>query len=752
MRHRYIAPVLVAAGTLGFFACKETGKTGTSGGSGESSAASAKGAVDNGASLADRVAANGFAKNLPIDTEAVFTFYQGKRSMDSILNSKLLAAIRADEESIPSNEALKAMAEYKIFENVVGEEITVALGAGTAEQTKKLMELQQLVGFINTYTTAKSYFSVFSGGGSLGDLAENPYDFTKYGKEITSFLDGAKMPPLTIAMKVSDAGMRKDVLTQLKGSLEQAITEEKEVFAPSEKKIGDSTFTGHTITGEKAVALLEESILAEMPADTQASVKELLSKRNLHLLTGEMGDYLILFLGDSVDDLKFVTKPEESVLANKEFANLDPFLKKDRFWSSFIQEKMLDTLIQSNKYNQSQLSGLIKAVTEMKDLGDTREAVALFEDAGKHFDQFTAMGDGQTATGVGFYENGISFEGFGGITAPASNFKSQRTMASVSERSDAFMSASWAGNKDATAHVYDGIESLSEGAYLLAKNVMAKSSDAEEEPEEEDVEEVEDDGEDEDAAPSASVMQGQFAMMDSIVKEPLVKLWNAFRNEVGAGLGDEHAFVIDFNGAIPELPIPQTSLKGAKLMPRIAFARTVKDRAKLATGWDTIKGQTNGLLESIASMSGGAGGFTSMPEPMSSDKAGLTTWFFAMPFFTDDLSPSVSISDKHFFVSTSKSLSESIASSQGQAAEGGMDFVMNFSSLQQVVDTTLELMDKSPSEFFGEDEEAMAKFKTDRANYTILSDTFGGIGKFKTKSRMENGQLRSSTNISLKSE
>ena len=77
----------------------------------------------------------------------------------------------------------------------------------------------------------------------------------------------------------------------------------------------------------------------------------------------------------------------------------------------------------------------------------------------------------------------------------------------------------------------------------------------------------------------------------------------------------------------------------------------VTDRAKLAGSWDKMNTTLTGTLAKVSEMTGQE---IPMQKPISSDKDGNTTWFFPMPFFTDDFMPSVTVGDKWFVASTSK--------------------------------------------------------------------------------------------------
>jgi hypothetical protein len=84
-----------------------------------------------------------------------------------------------------------------------------------------------------------------------------------------------------------------------------------------------------------------------------------------------------------------------------------------------------------------------------------------------------------------------------------------------------------------------------------------------------------------------------------------------------------------------------------------------------------------------------------MPDPISSDKNGVTSYFFAIPFLSGDLLPCSAVNDHVLMLSSSKDAVESIAAElqkpAGQPPVSGlvwrfdpgalMDYVVSFSQL-----------------------------------------------------------------------
>jgi hypothetical protein len=130
------------------------------------------------------------------------------------------------------------------------------------------------------------------------------------------------------------------------------------------------------------------------------------------------------------------------------------------------------------------------------------------------------------------------------------------------------------------------------------------------------------------------------------------------------GLDGETAGVIDINGKMPALPGVPPETKGMKF-PRLTAISQVSDRAQIGAAWKIINDTINQAAGVF--MGGGQPNNPSgpaaipMPEPISSEKNGVTTYFFALPFLSGDLLPCAAINDQVLMLSTSKDAVESFA-------------------------------------------------------------------------------------------
>lgn len=131
-----------------------------------------------------------------------------------------------------------------------------------------------------------------------------------------------------------------------------------------------------------------------------------------------------------------------------------------------------------------------------------------------------------------------------------------------------------------------------------------------------------------------------------------------------SGLDNTMAFVIDNQATMP------TTLGGkpgnTTAFPRIAFYSGVSDRAKLSEGWYDLLTVAGNVAEKV----GYDPEVVQMLPIAPSMKGSSTSYSIAMPWFTEEFVPNLTVSDTAFVVGTSANLNAEIA----ETATGTLDF------------------------------------------------------------------------------
>jgi hypothetical protein len=174
----------------------------------------------------------------------------------------------------------------------------------------------------------------------------------------------------------------------------------------------------------------------------------------------------------------------------------------------------------------------------------------------------------------------------------------------------------------------------------------------------------------------------------------------------------------------------------------------VTDREKLGAAWEKINGSLVNLFKTASEMSG-----TNMPmqRPMTSEKDDLTTWFFNIPFQTDDFMLTASIDEQNFYATTSKSFTKELSAllKEGGSQQKGAHFRMNFQSLFAYVSTTLEVAEKNSQEVFASNEDAAEMFTASEPQVRSVLEAMNELKDLRVHTRKEGGHVRSSVHLNL---
>jgi hypothetical protein len=740
MKRKYLYIPLVA-GAVAFTACKD--KTTTSSSSSDQSnetqtqqpAAPTPDPIKPSASIEDRAAQLGFAKHLPKDIVVYDAIFNGRKAFDKLLKTSLGEFIlerMADEgmslDDLEGNEQVASqIAMYS-------EEYFSAYGPGTGETFELGMKFVERLGYYG------ARFGVYMGDGVVREgedfepegpkpIMEGPLKGAP--KEMIKMIADFDMPAFYQGSKVSDEETRDLVIAQMEqvistlGMLEEAVEE-------ITIKRGDAEFTGYKVSGAKLAEMLDDDTVEEMQevfdiADIEA-FKKTLATKNIVAITGVVNDYVIMFFGKSEEDFKIVDDVNESLCASDDIVFLDNYLDKDLLSVGLRDEKVVKTAgsIEALAYRviSSFAQGISDGLGDAASLGDTQDLEAILESLSEQGGKLAALFTGTDAGYVGYLENGLKVEAFGGSNVPAIDFGSTHTLAPLAAGDGTLMFANWTSNEAYNKKVMEYVDTLGETSYLVAMRVAALDID------DNDFDEFK---------------QG-VGMFDEKFRTDALEIWKALRGDMADGLGSETALVVDINGALPKVPnVPEVLLKEGK-MPRIAYVSTVDDRAKLQASWKRLNGSVENILKTISEMSGEE---IPMQVPMSSEKNDLKTWFVPIPFQNDDFVPSVSVSDNLFFASTSKTFSEGLAARFKQGGgEGhkGAWMHVDFKVLHQYAQQWLELIDKNaddimPSESMRED------YTANKPMIEKAMEAFSSLDRLTFHTRQEGGRTRISMHL-----
>ncbi len=687
----------------------------------------------------ERAAKLGFARYLPQDTETVLSFYNGTKSAERVKSSKLWKLIVTqmdggmvdldDDNAAPKIEEAKkpdAPADEPVGPAMLfGTEFSMAMGKSACEQVGNLLTLNRRMSYFQFRGMAKAFVAAAKNGDAkdIGEAFARGYggelasDLLKDPESGIVLLEKAKVPPMYFAFRAKES-RRAEALQQLSGLIAN-LGMLGEMASPVDVEKAGQKFEGFKISGAKisaTIAASRDDMDKTMGTATVDQLLAAIAKKDIVILSGTIGDYALMFMGSSLDDLNFASDLGHSLVAGDALAFSDAYTNKDLAALVYGQKAAGDTLYASIGGLADMTNGLRDGLSGSEGLGDTRDLEAMLQIVAERESALRKLVSNESSGTVAFFEDGLKIESSGGMDSGAIDWKATNKLAHLADSPDAVLFSDFSVDAayDEKANAY--FESLIETAYAMAMKVSEVPMENKE----------------------MTKFKEMAKMFDSNFRTDAVDLWGAFNSDFGKSFGGERALVIDLKGSAPAVPgIPQAVVDKAKV-PRISIIRPVADRAKLAASWDKMNSGTTRILAKVSEM---VGKEIPMQKPLSSEKNGLTTWFFPLPFFNDDFLPSVTVGDQWFVASTSKNQALDLIAkaTTGGATRDGFWLSMNFKALETFADETYKIVDENAEAMMG------APFTpAQRKNALAAIKTLDDLDRLTVHSRREGTVLHTS--------
>lgn len=645
-----------------------------------SGSALAQAAAPDQATLIKRADTYGGLAHLPASTEAAFAIHNLNGIFEAVVKSNLFARV-LELSGAAGDDADQGIAMIRQgLATYAGEEIIVAYSDGSAAQMKHLMALYNAYVRVTYGALGRGVGGGFKNGGGMSPeqiQAEVKRVLGDADSPLSKAIDQLQMPPILIGSKMPDAA------PALLAQLEELEDDLPPFIKVSTFKVGDDDFRSWSIDLADVFTADAQSEMEEAIGDKALSdrlAKAIRGKR-IELSVGAIDDFLVAGLGRDHAHLEFVENPADSIVGLPQFSKLDPYLGKPLHGIVFAKKQLLEA-DDSNQMFQAMIDSFVDGLAAegpglMKKLG------AKLNSLGEQMMKLNT----RTATdyvGVMYGGNGLHGESFGGWMLDSIDSSKQLTFANAG-LDDAFIVINSAAKPE---YNKVGMEMMETLASMVPLGVRAYGQFSGDEGTVE-----------------------QFKEMNKLFAPKVGKIWGILSEKFFAGLGEESAMIIDLDGSLPKVPMLPRALINKGKAPRIAMVNTVKDRKLLAQAWEELVPAMNDLLAAIPGQDPGAE--VQLPDAISSNKDGLSTHYFGMPFLSNDFMPSLSISDKLFFLSTSKTFSESIAAkvAKGSGDRRGIYFRMNFGALNDFAENWLDLVLENKDTVFEGNEFAAEDFE-----------------------------------------
>ena len=692
------------------------------------------------ASPADRAAALGFAKYLPAETEAFLGLYDGAGFVQELRESKIGKFVEkmAMQEGVDLDE-INQSPQAMMGLSLLKEEFFFTVGTGTDTQTKNLLSIQQL----NNYYQMKAVVSMAAAGLKGEDFNDDQVMMDSYGhlfrdpKVTGAILESAQMPPIMLGCKISDEEMRMQLSGMTAGGLAEFLSmagpEGENVAEAVQIENGETPFTGVRLVGEKVVAKMKEEGAVEALSEflDPATVEKILAqlaKKDLVVATGTVDEYLVIFLGSDASEFKLAESPEKSYVSNSQLAFVDSYLSKKLMMVMTISEPLMSALAEgSEKAGLGNVAEGIKAgLAETDAFGDTQDLAVLLDLIGKQEQELYKMIDYSAGTVVAYRDKGFKLEAVGGATSPEVNLTAKHKFGKLADLDGLFIYGASVGNEEYATKALDYLDTIGEVAYLAAKKVTTL--------------EIEDG--------DFNQFKEGFGMFDQILRNDLVQIWKALRDDIGGGMGAESALLVDLKGGLPTVPGVPSAVIDEATAPRVAFVADVKDRAKLGEGWNKVNGSIENLLKTASQLSGMQ---IPMQKPMTSEKDDLITYFFSIPAQTENAMLTASLDDNNFYATTSKTFTKELSAllKEGGSDQTGAHLRVNFAPLRDYAKKTLAVIDKNAEEVFANNPGEKEDFQQALPQINEVIEALGDLKDLTVHTRIEGGRPRSSVHFNM---
>jgi hypothetical protein len=438
-------------------------------------------------------------------------------------------------------------------------------------------------------------------------------------------------------------------------------------------------------------------------------------------------EYIMVYLGGSLDGLKIPTEPEDSLLANKGMDFLENYREKDVRILLFGEGEALKSIAGSNEVLGSMMKGLKAGLAEAEVFGDTRDIQALLGHVakveGKIFDMFEY---GRTGM-VGFIEEGFKLETHTAGNLPTLDSETAHTFAGLGDMEDIVFFSNSRSNPDFTSKMHEMMDSLGEATYLMASRVSEMD--------------IDDD--------NFRQFREGFKMFDEMGAGDLKDIWGALSTDWAQGTGNEGAIIIDTKGTMPKVPEVPGAIIEKGLIPRIAYVTPMTDRAKMTSAWTKIEKSIVNILKTVKEMEGRE---IPMQEIDDNTKDGVTYYSTAIQFSTKDARPVVGMTDTHFYFSTSQKfiaeLSAKVGSGDVPVRKGSYTRI-NLAAARGLAEDWVNLLKESADEVFT-NEYQLDDFNENLPLVKKFLKGFEQLEEIVTHTRMEGDEARTSVHVKMK--
>lgn len=641
-------------------------------------------------SLADKAEAFGFAGKMPLSAE----FYVASVNLQAHAAAVKASAFGKDLTALISDKTPAPAAGDKtvgVLSKLFAQDFFIAGCQGFAESAASLRDMNHLMNEMNI----KQIMGGTTGALSLPKAKANPLamlDAALHDPEqmrrVKQFVTKFQLPPVIAGFKTDKPAelakeiLGTEILTKMSTNGVRTSLTTPEGFS----------FQVLTVHGAKLFPkTMQDEALGHLPADISADVRksleqifEALQSKKFVLAIGSSDTHVLIAAGGSMDHVKFVTNPSDSVLANPEMNWLIPHTGKNLLGIAYANAAVTASAVDEQPVVPI-LRGVVGAMKENKLFKDA--AAKLDGQLGELASLESLVYSRQTTAlaAAAWWEKGLHIESYGGAKPRQFTQSAPLKFSRFLDAPGVVFGFDFQRNLAYEKAVRSWMEKLVSMTYGTAKELVQSGT-------------------------FGSSGGQQLAMFDQVVLPTALKLYEADLNLHEKGLNGEMAFLVDINGKLPALPMMPPDAKGS-MCPRVTTFLDVADRKAVGDAWQSMSASMAELNKSITGAKGPKGAASGGPgvnpaavadlaaslQPMNSEKNGMTTWFYPLPFLSGDVLPCAAINDKLLIVSSSKDAADAFAAEMATPISGKTEGLLWKFDIAAVTEFAVSVNKLSPS-------------------------------------------------------
>lgn len=594
----------------------------------------------------------GLAGRVPADVEFCLSSVQWKKHADALKASRWwqeMAALADDQMPAADTAAWSSV-----------EEVFVAFGR---ESVKGVVMLRQL----NDLYNETAYRGMMSGGVlkglgtqfDAGKMLEAALHDAQVLEALVLWLERFEMPPVMIGVTSPEP---ERVLQKLSNELR---LQEWLGDAPQSRIITTQgeQITVHEVAMEKILTVERrrewmETLANAVPMtpemrDRAAHGMDVLSRKRWVLAMGLGKERAYVAVAGSTEQVRLANAVEDSMLSRPEMRALDADAVRSLGLIACWDGVFLDAL-QSDEPFQPMVRGLLAGLqSETMFAGMARRLEPVVVDLALA-ERACYRGDHTNGALVAWWEGGLQVEWAGGMSAESAAVLSKPSVFTPL-LDDVSVVLGAGGPSTATGAGRAYFEAWMKTAHAVARELVQAGMGGEK---------------------AAEVLE----MAEQSILSSLVDVYDGTKTIWQKGLGGDGAFILDAGGKMPVVPGLPPGGQDVPL-PRLALLHEMRNRELIGLAWQNMEPALQRLMRSVPTPQP-----LELPRATRSERDGVTGYFYALPFVSEDLLPCVSLTEKWFLAGTSRGQQIRFVENlrqPGSALWPGMRVKMSFTKLRE---------------------------------------------------------------------